>query len=189
MADGDPIVRGGLAPSLDHAILQGTLVSGQYDSVLAFGQSRWIVKAQRLIFPDSSSLDLQGMPVGGPFGIAGFAGKVNRRLWTTFGSALLLGAISGGVQVSQGSFEGSGRRGESPREILAASEAQNVSQVSSEIVRRQLWVQPTIELQPGYQFAMVVSKDIVFAGPWQPTYYESQSQSDDPRNSQDRIYR
>jgi type IV secretory pathway VirB10-like protein len=152
---------------------QGTLVSGQYDSAVAYGQSRLLVKAERLVFPDSSSLDLQGMPVGDPLGMAGFTGKVNRRLFATFGSALLLGAISGGTQVGQGSFDRS--QGESPRQILAAAASQNVSEVSSEMVRRQLAVQPTIEIQPGYQFNLVVSKDIIFAEPWQPTYFESES--------------
>ncbi len=153
-------------------IPQGTLLSGEYQSTVTFGQSRVLVAGKRLIFPDASSLRLSGMPLVDLQGFSGFEDQVDRHFWRTFGSAVLMAAISSGMQISQGSFDNgsSGSDGESPREILAAALAQQLGQVSSEVIRKNLGVQPTIRIRPGYRFNVMVMQDIVLPGPYAPTY-------------------
>jgi type IV secretion system protein TrbI len=149
-------------------IPQGTLLSGEYQSVVAFGQSRLLVKGERLVFPDASSFSLESMPLADEEGYAGFDGDVDNHYIRTFGSAFLLGAISAGVQLGQGSFDddSSVSDGETPREILAAAVSQQIGQVGAEVTRRNLDVQPTITVAPGKRFNVVVNKDMVFPGPY-----------------------
>src|SRR5690606_12184961 len=85
-------------------IPQGTRAIGVYDSLVAFGQERVLVAWQRLIFPDGSSLNLESMPGTDLAGAAGFHDRVRRDYVRIFGGAILLSAISAGLQISQGTF-------------------------------------------------------------------------------------
>ena len=149
-------------------IPQGTRALGEYDSVVAFGQERILVAWQRLLFPDGSSLSLRGMPGTDAAGAAGLHDRVDRHLLRTFGSAALLSAISAGAQISQGTF-GQGTSANDTtdaREIFAAALGQNLSDLGSEITRRNLSVQPSLQVRAGYRFNISVVKDIVLPGPW-----------------------
>jgi len=149
-------------------IPQGTRALGEYDSVVAFGQERILVAWQRLLFPDGSSLALRGMPGTDAAGAAGLHDRVDRHLLRTFGSAALLSAISAGAQISQGTF-GQGTSANDTtdaREIFAAALGQNLSDLGSEITRRNLSVQPSLQVRAGYRFNISVVKDIVLPGPW-----------------------
>ena len=152
-------------------IPQGTLLTGTYDSAISHGQSRVLVVANRLIFPDASSLRLRGMPLIDPEGFTGLRDRVNHHLLRTFGSAILMAAISGGAQISQGGHEArTDRDSESVRETLAAALGQQLSQVSSELVGRNLQVPPTIEIRPGTLFHVHVLQDLILPGPYEPRY-------------------
>lgn len=150
-------------------IPQGTRTIGTYDSLVAYGQERLLVAWQRLLFPDGSSLNLETMPGVDVAGAAGFEDRVNHHYWRVFGGAFLLSAISAGLQISQGTFSGSGAaaNGEQDlREILAAALGQNLGDLATEIARRNMNVQPTIEVRAGYRFNIAVMKDLVFPGPY-----------------------
>jgi len=102
-------------------------------------------------------------------GAAGFHDRVRRHYLRTFGSAVLLSAISAGVQISQGTFGGrDGDQSDSRdlREILAAGLGQNLGELGTEMVRRNLNVQPTLEIRPGYRFHIAVMQDLVLPGPY-----------------------
>lgn len=149
-------------------IPQGTRAVGVYDSVVAFGQERVLVAWQRLIFPDGSSLNIGSMRGTDLAGAAGFHDRVERDYLRTFGGAVLLSAISAGVQISQGTFA-SGNQATSTsdlREILAAALGQNLGNLGTEWARRSLNVQPTLEIRSGYRFNIAVMKDLVLPGPY-----------------------
>src|SRR5260363_107931 len=82
-------------------IPQGTKVIGTYDSQIAYGQQRILVVWNRLIFPDASSLNLNGMPGEDKAGNAGFDAHVNNHYLKVFGSALLMAAFSAGIELTQ----------------------------------------------------------------------------------------
>jgi type IV secretion system protein VirB10 len=150
-------------------IPQGTRAIGVYDSLVAFGQERVLVAWQRLIFPDGSSLNLGSMPGTDPAGAAGFHDRVDHDYLRTFGSAFLLSAISAGVQLSQGTFGSGDGAGDTEdlREILAAALGQNLGELATENTRRNLNVQPTLEVRSGYRFHIAVRKDLVLPGPYE----------------------
>lgn len=149
-------------------IPQGTRAIGVYDSLVAFGQERVLVAWQRLIFPDGSSLNLESMPGTDSAGAAGFHDRVQRHYARTFGGAVLLSAISAGLQISQGTFTAGNQATDTRdlREILAAALGQNLGELGTEIARRNLNVQPTLEIRSGYRFNIAVMKDLVLPGPY-----------------------
>lgn len=156
-------------------IPQGTRLVGVYDSVVTFGQRRLLVAWQRMILPDASKLNIGSMPGVDLAGAAGFQDKVNRHYHRTFGGAFLLSALTAGITLSQDDSTGGGignERSTSQRvqDTLATALGQNLGEVANEIIRREMNVQPTIEIRPGYRFNIFVQKDLIFEGPYPKTY-------------------
>ena len=115
---------------------------------------------QRLIFPDGRSVELQGMPGADAQGRAGLGDRANHHLASTFGRALMLSAISAGVQLGQPQ-EGADGGAPSTRQILAGAVAQELGRTANEVLRRQLQRAPTLEVRSGYRFNVVVTADLV----------------------------
>lgn len=149
-------------------IPQGTRAIGVYDSLVAFGQERVLVAWQRLIFPNGSSLNLESMPGTDLAGAAGFHDRVQRDYVRIFGGAILLSAISAGLQISQGTFAAANQAADTRdlREILAAALGQNLGELGTEMARRNLNVQPTLEIRSGYRFNIAVMKDLILPDPY-----------------------
>jgi len=78
---------------------------------------------------------------------------VQRDYVRIFGGAILLSAISAGLQISQGTFGGGNQTTDTRnlREILAAALGQNLGELGTEIARRNMNVQPTLEIWSGYR--------------------------------------
>jgi type IV secretion system protein TrbI len=156
-------------PTGAHLLLpQGTRIVGLYDSHVAYGQQRVLVNWKRLIFPNGTSLSLEdGMPGADAAGYAGFSDKVDNHLFELFGRAVLLSAITAGVELSQRGFNDRDRGvGLSAADVASASLGQNLGQVAVEVVRRGLNRQPTLIVRPGYRFNIMVTQDLVLPGPY-----------------------
>lgn len=138
----------------------GARLIGSYDSSVAIGQNRLLVAWQRVIYPDGSSLSLDTMPGTDAGGTAGIRDKVNNHTGKVFGNALLLSAFSAGVTLSQPRSRGS-FGGYSAREEAAAELGRNLGQLGMEMARRNLSIQPTIEVRPGARFLVMVNRDII----------------------------
>jgi type IV secretion system protein TrbI len=82
-------------------IPQGSRLIGQYDNRVSYGQSRAIVIWSRLIFPDGSSVDLDGMVGHDASGAAGFHDQVDNHFVRLVSMALMLSAFTAGVEMSQ----------------------------------------------------------------------------------------
>ena len=152
-----------------HLLLpQGTRIVGVYDSRVAYGQERVLVNWKRLIFPDGTSLSLRdGMPGADAAGFAGFSDQVDNHLFQLFGRAILLSAITAGVELSQRGFrDGDAGLGLSAADVASAALGQNLGQVATEVVRRGLDRQPTLVIRPGYRFNVMVTQDLVLPGPY-----------------------
>jgi len=140
-------------------IPQGSKLVGRYDSRITWGQERVLVAWTRIIYPDSSSLDLGGMPGTDEAGYAGMTGDVNNHLWRIFGHAVLLGFLSAGIQLSQPQQNSSGNF--SAQSLVAASLGQQMGEVGMALVRRNLMIPPTIEVANGARFQVQCTKDII----------------------------
>jgi type IV secretion system protein TrbI len=152
-------------------IPQGTTLVGAYDSVVTFGQQRLLVAWQRLLFPDGTKLNIGAMPGTDLIGAAGFRDQVDRHYQRVFGSALLLSVMTAGVTLSQEGSRSGGLAAERStrdqvKDTLATALGQNLGEVATEMIRREMNVQPTLRIAPGYRFNVLVNRDLVFEGPY-----------------------
>ena len=136
---------------------------GTCDTGISSGQESVLVAWNRIIFPDGSSLFLDTMPGAEKTGIAGFHDQVNNHYLRTFGQAFMLSLFSAGMQLSQprGSVQGT----YNAQQIGAAALGQQMAQLGMQLARRNLMMQPTLEIRPGYEFNIMVNKDIILP-PW-----------------------
>lgn len=144
-------------------IPQGSRLVGIYDNGVSFGQERVLVAWNRIIYPDASSLSLGMMPGSDQGGYAGFKDKVNNHYGRIFGSAVLMSLFSAGIQLSQP--QASNGENYSSSQIIAASLGQQMGDLGMDMARRGLDIAPTIEIRPGYNFNVMVTKDIILK-PW-----------------------
>ncbi|MGP8437792.1 TrbI/VirB10 family protein [Paraburkholderia fungorum] len=148
-------------------IPQGTKLLGTYDSQVAYGQERTLVVWNRLIFPDGSSINIQGMPGEDNAGNAGFDANVNNHYAKVFGGALLMAAFSSGISLSQKQSTGSyGTL--SNQQTITQSVGQQLGQTGQQYIQKGMNIQPTLTNAPGYRFKIVATKDIVFPGAYVP---------------------
>ena len=148
-------------------IPQGSRLLGVYDNRIAWGQKRVLLAWTRLVFPDGRSLELGGMPGADLAAVAGVRDRVDNHFVRTFGSALLLSAITAGVQLSQPQESAEGGA-PSASQIAAAALGQEVGRTAAQVTRRNLDLQPTLEIRPGYLFNVEVTADLELPGPWRP---------------------
>ena len=144
----------------------GTKLYGRIDPNVNFGQTRVDVIWDRLIFPNGASLVLENMQASDRAGRTGLHHTVDNHFDRLFGGAIMLSAISSGVQLSQPQRSADFGRAASAGQTLAAALGQNLGQVSTELIRRQMDVRPTISIPNGEHFTITVNKDMVLPGPW-----------------------
>ncbi|GLR55174.1 hypothetical protein KYK30_31385 [Shinella yambaruensis] len=138
----------------------GARLVGTYDSTVTLGQRRVLVAWNRVIYPDGSSVSLDMMPGADQSGFAGFADKVNNHYWRIFGNAFMLSLFSAGIQLSQPDGPRDGGTYDS-QQIMAAELGRQLGQLGMEMSRRNMDIQPTLEIRPGYKFNIMITKDII----------------------------
>ena len=145
-------------------IPKGSKLIGQYDSQISYGQRRVLIVFKRIIRPNGTSILLSKSPGADMFGQAGMAGEVNNHWGRVIGSAVLSTILSMGAgAVSDGSSMSSGGtdfyRSSMQNSVLGA--AGNISQVGQSLTSRSMNVQPTLTIPTGYEFNIIVNKDMV----------------------------
>ena len=140
-------------------IPQGTKVVGAYSSNIIYGQSRLLVAWNKLIFPNGDTLNLDGMQGTSQDGYTGFEDHVDNHYFRIFGSAFLLSSISAGIALSDNSDTNSEKETASDKAIAQA--IQQMGQVASEMIRKNMNISPTLKIRPGYKFNIFVTKDII----------------------------
>ena len=143
-------------------IPQGTTVIGAYDSQVSYGQSRILIAWQRLIFPDGNSFDLNGMPGADLAGMAGLSDVVDHHYARIFGSALLMSVFGAGGQLSQAQ----NNNHMDTEQIIYGAVGQEMSQTSARMIAKNMDIQPTIQIRPGSNFNVLLTRDMVL-----PTFY------------------
>ncbi len=146
-------------------IPQGSKLFGRYDSNVSFGQNRVLVIWTDIIFRNGSTLQIGGMAGTDAAGYGGFTDKVDNHLLQTFGSAILVALIGAGTEMMLPQDNNS--TGNNAENSARESFAETFGQISEQTVSKNLDVQPTLEIRPGYQFNVVVDQDMVFPGAFQ----------------------
>jgi type IV secretory pathway VirB10-like protein len=143
-------------------IPQGSRLIGVYDSQVAYGQKRVVIAWSRVQFQDGSSFNLKGMPGADMSGYAGFSDKVDNHYTKIFGSSVLLSLISAGVQLSQPNNGGGNNNNQpSASQTVGAALGQQLGQTGMNITQKNLNIQPTLEIRPGYRFNIMVTADMI----------------------------
>jgi len=144
-------------------IPQGTKLFGRYDSDVSFGQSRVLVVWTDIIFPNGSTLQIGGMAGTDAQGYGGFTDKVDRHYLRTFGSAALLAIIGTGIDMSVPQSSTLATQ-DTASDAARRNFAETFGRVVERTIDKNLDVQPTLEIRPGYKFNVLVDQDIVFPG-------------------------
>ncbi|AMQ28655.1 TPA: TrbI/VirB10 family protein [Legionella pneumophila] len=154
-------------------IPQGTKILGLYSSDVPFGQSSVLVAWQRLVFPDSKALDIGSMPGADSAGYAGFRDQVDHHYARIYGSALLMSGIIAGITYSQNTNQSNqfGYAQPTAGSVMSQALGQQLGEVTSQLVSKNLNISPTINVRPGYRFNIIVVKDLTFKQPYRQFAY------------------
>jgi type IV secretion system protein VirB10 len=138
-------------------IPQGARLVGQYDSSVAFGQSRVLLVWTRLILPDGASIVLERLPGADAQGYAGLQDQVDYH-WGELAKAAVLSTI-----LSVGAEAGTSDSENNLAQAIRMGASNSISQTGQQIVQRQLNIQPTLTIRPGFPVRVIVTRDLVLA--------------------------
>ncbi|KCZ52714.1 hypothetical protein HY29_17995 [Hyphomonas beringensis] len=134
-------------------IPQGTRLIGRYQSEVSFGQDRALIVWERMIFPDGTSVVISE-PGADARGYAGVTDRTDHhwgRVFAAAGLATILGIAAELGSGDDSDIERAIRRGMSD----------TVNQAGQRVVERNLGVQPTIRVRPGWPVRVIVTRDLV----------------------------
>lgn len=134
---------------------QGSRLIGSCDSVVAFGQSRALLVWQRIVMPDGSSIQIDNLPATDAAGYAGLADEVDYHTWTLLKGVAMSTLLGVGSQVTFGSNQSN------LVEAIRESTQESTNQTGQRIVEKDLNIQPTITVRPGWPLRVIVHKDLV----------------------------
>jgi type IV secretion system protein VirB10 len=143
----------GLAP-------QGSKLIGVYDSQVAFGQDRLLLVWTRLILPNGRSIVLERQPGADPQGFIGLEDDVDQH-WRRIAMAAVLSMVIG-----IGAELGSNANDSAIASALRQGSSNSLSQTGQQITQRNLNIQPTLTIRPGFPVRVIINRDLVLAA-WQ----------------------
>jgi type IV secretory pathway VirB10-like protein len=142
-------------------IPQGTKAIGTYDSRVAYGQERVLVVWTRLLRPDGTTLSLEGMPGTDLSGYAGLTGHVNNHYLRLLSGVVMGSLIGASAQIATGANS----QNPSFAALAVQGAGQNINEAGQQITRKNLNIQPTIEVPPGARLNIFSTKDLILP-PW-----------------------
>lgn len=137
-------------------IPQGSRLVGEYDSQVSFGQNRVLLAWDRLMLPDGRSIQLDRLPGADAAGYSGLADQVNQHWGGMIRAALISTLLSVGTEIGSSDDDDLVR-------ALRQGTSQSIGRTGQDLVRRQMGVQPTLTIRPGFQLRVIVTRDIVVA--------------------------
>jgi type IV secretion system protein VirB10 len=138
---------------------QGSRLIGKYDSVVAHGQERALVVWQRIIRPDGSSIVIDNLPATDTAGYAGLADGVDLHTWKLLKGVALATVLGVGSSLAFGSGSGDSDIIRALRE----STGQTTNRAGQRLIERELNVQPTLTVRPGWPLRVIVHKDLILS--------------------------
>jgi type IV secretory pathway VirB10-like protein len=147
-------------------IPQGSKLIGIYDSQVAYGQERVLIVWKRIIYPNGQSINLEGMPGVDMSGYSGFQDQVDNHYSKIFGSVVLMSMLSAGAQLSQPQQSSNPWQAPTVGQTMAQSLGTNLANTGTMITAKNINIQPTLKIRPGYLFNISVTKDIIFTRPY-----------------------
>ena len=136
-------------------IPQGARLIGQYDSQVAFGQSRVLLVWNRIIMPNGTSIVLERQPGADAEGYSGLEGDVDYHWGQLFKAAILSTLLGVGTEIGASNNENEIAR------AIRQSGQDTASDVGRQLIRRQLNIQPTLTIRPGFPVRVIVNRDLI----------------------------
>jgi type IV secretory pathway VirB10-like protein len=154
------------ATGMNILIPQGSTLVGVYNTSVGYGQTRLVTAWTRIIYPApcDQSLDLGAMAGSDQSGQAGFEDLTDNHLFKIFGSALLVSVFAAGIQLSQPPQSAISTY--SPVQSAGGAVGQQMGQLGQAFAQKGLNIPPTERIRQGYDFTVMISKDIAFQKPW-----------------------
>jgi type IV secretion system protein VirB10 len=141
---------------------QGSRLIAAYDSMIAWGQERVLLCWNRLIRPDGTSITLDCMPATDLAGYAGLSDEVDNH-WSKFITGAAISSIlAATAQRSQGDVTGFQP---SLSQSWASNAAGQINQAGQQLTQKNLQLQPTITVRPGFSVNVLVTRDIMLPPP------------------------
>jgi type IV secretory pathway VirB10-like protein len=138
-------------------IPQGARLIGLYDSQVAFGQSRVLLVWIRLIMPNGKSIVLERQPGADTSGYSGLEDEVDNHWGALFKAALLSTLLSVGSEAGT-----TGNQNDLVQAIRRGG-SESFNQVGQRVVSRNLDIQPTLTIRPGFPVRVIVNRDLLLA--------------------------
>jgi type IV secretion system protein VirB10 len=136
-------------------IPQGARLIGQYDSSVAFGQSRVLLVWTRLIMPNGKSIVLERQPGADTEGYAGLEDDVDYHWGELLKAAVLSTLLSVGAEAGTSNSE------DNLAQAIREGASNSISQTGQQIVRRQLNIQPTLTIRPGFPVRVIATHGLI----------------------------
>ena len=150
---------------------QGSRLVGTYTSDVSYGQSRVMIAWQRIVFPDGKTIDIGAMPGADGVGYAGVSDQVDNHYLRIFGSAILMSGITAGATLSQGNNTNSIYGQQNASSALSEALGQQLGNVTSQMISKNLNTSPTLEIRPGFRFNVMCVKDLLLDKPYESFDY------------------
>lgn len=145
-------------------IPKGSKIFGTYDSNIIYGQNRLVLIWQRIILPNGTSIDLEGMQGADITGQVGIKGKVNNHTWKLLRSVVMssfVNLFSSGISVSASKKLGKSTSAKATiGQNVADETSNNIKNAGDAILERDLNQQPTIKIKAGQRFDIIVDADM-----------------------------
>jgi type IV secretion system protein TrbI len=138
-------------------IPQGSKLIGTYDSQVAFGQNRLLLVWTRLMLPNGRSIVLERQPGADPQGFIGLEDEVDQHWDRLFMGAMLSTVIGIGGEL------GSNANDSAIASALRQGSSNSLSQTGQQITQRNLNIQPTLTVRPGFPVRVIINRDLVLA--------------------------
>jgi type IV secretion system protein VirB10 len=107
--------------------------------------------------PDGTSIVLERQPGADTQGYAGLEDEVDYHWWEIAKAAVLSTILSVGAEAGTSDSENN------LAQAIRMGASNSVSQTGQQIVQRQLNIQPTLTIRPGFPVRVIVTRDLVLA--------------------------
>ena len=142
-------------------IPKGSKLLGKYDSSVAYGQERILIGFDRIVRPDGSSIQLSNFTGSDAAGSSGLMAGVDNHWSKILGAATISTMLSFGAGVAADHNSGSNPYYPGAQQSGIAGAASGISQTGQTITNRAIDIQPTLTVPAGFNFTVIVNKDMI----------------------------
>src|SRR5271169_3530632 len=122
-----------------------------------------IVRWDDIELPNGGHIPIGDMPGTDPQGYPGFEDLVDNHYARTWTPALLISAITAGTMLASNPTYGSAGGYNVSQEALGAGASRMGSFGQEQLMSKLVNNKPTLTIRPGYQFRILVTRDLVFS--------------------------